>query len=52
MLHYRVELENDEFEYLVANNDEEAIEEATSLYEFFYNIIKVDDDYNEIETIW
>lgn len=49
---YRVELEDDEFEIIAANTDEEAIIEATATYEFFYNIVKLDDDYNEVETIF
>lgn len=52
MAKYRIELEDDEFEIITADTDQEAIEEATRLYEFFYNVIKLDDDYNEIETIF
>lgn len=48
---YQFELENDEFEILEFDDDEKAIEEALEREEVF-NVIKIDDDYNEIETIF
>lgn len=52
MNNYKVELENDEFSIIQAETDAEAIAEALEENEIVFNVIRVDDDYNEIETIY
>lgn len=49
---YKVELENDEFSIIQAETDAEAIAEALEENDTVYNVIRIDDDYNEIETIY
>lgn len=49
MNNYRVELENDEFDIIHAETDAEAIAEALEENEIVFNVIRIDDDYNEIE---
>jgi hypothetical protein len=52
MNNYKVELENDEFSIIQAETDAEAIAEALEENEIVFNVIRVDDDYNKIETIY
>ena len=52
MNNYKVELENDEFSIIQAETDAEAIAEALEENDTVYNVIRIDDDYNEIETIY
>lgn len=52
MNNYKVELENDEFDIIQAETDTEAITIALEIYNIVYNVIRIDDDYNEIETIY
>lgn len=52
MNNYKVELENDEFSIIQAETDTEAIAEALEENEIVFNVIRIDDDYNEIETIY
>jgi hypothetical protein len=49
---YKVELENDNFEIITADTDEEAIKEALKMDGTIFNVTLVDDDYNEIKTIF
>lgn len=48
---YKFELENDEFEILEFESNEEAIQEALNRDDVF-NIIKVDNNFNDIECIY
>lgn len=48
---YKFELEDDEFEILQFDSDEEAIQEALNRNDVF-NIIKIDNDFNDIECIY
>lgn len=52
MAKYRIELPDDEFEIINADTDKEAISWALDEHDLVYNVIKLDDDYNEIETIF
>ena len=52
---YRAEYENDEFEILLADNDEDAIAEAFTLESekgILFNVVLIDEDYDEIKTIY
>ncbi|MCU6756424.1 Uncharacterised protein [uncultured Eubacterium sp.] len=52
---YRVEIEDDNFEIILANSDDEALSEMWKLEEYghsVFNLFRLDDDYNEIETIF
>lgn len=52
---YRAEYEDERFEMILADNDEEALEEAFEMEEEFgtlFNVFAVDDDYNEIRTVF
>lgn len=49
---YKIELENDEFDIIQAETDTEAIAEALEENDTVYNVIRIDDDYNELETIY
>ena len=52
---YRVEIEGDNFEVILANSDDEAMSEMWKIEESGHsvlNLIRLDDDYNEIKTIF
>ena len=49
---YKVELENDEFSIIQAETDAEAIAESLDEIDSVYNVLRIDDDYIEIETIY
>lgn len=52
---YRVEIEDDNFEIILANNDNEALAEMWEMEEAGHsvlNLIRLDNDYNEVETIF
>lgn len=51
---YRAEIENDDFEIILAENEEEAIEEYWNLEDqghTIFNLFELDDDYNIVKTI-
>lgn len=52
---YKADYEDDNFEVIYADNDKEAMEEAEK-YEnehgILFNVYEIDDDYNEIRTIY
>lgn len=48
---YKFELENDEFEILQFDSDEEALQETLNRNDVF-NIIKIDNDFNDIKYIY
>lgn len=49
---YRIELEDDEFEIIEAETDEEAIQQALNENEIVFNVVMIDNDYNEIRTVY
>lgn len=49
---YRVEIEDDNFELIFAESDDEAVSEAINDYETVFNVVLLDDDYNEIRTVF
>ena len=52
---YRAELENDNFEMILADNDSEAIEQAYDLEEergTVFNLFLLDDNDNEVRTVF
>ena len=51
---YKAELEDDNFEIILAENENEALEECWRLEEQghdVYNLFELDENYNEIKTI-
>lgn len=52
---YRAEFEDDNFEMILADNDNEAFETAKEMEEekgTLFNVFLVDDDYNEVRTVF
>lgn len=49
---YRAILESDEFEIFSADSDEEAISEALNTYSDLFNVERLDENYDVIETIF
>lgn len=52
---YRADYENDEFEMIIADSDDNALAEAFALEEklgTLFNVFLVDDDFEEIKTIF
>jgi hypothetical protein len=52
---YRAEFEEDIFEMILADSDEEAIENASNMQEengLLFNVVLLDDDYNEVKTVF
>lgn len=52
---YRAEIEDDNFEIILAENDKEAIKEMRTLQEeghTVFNLFLLDGNYNEIKTIF
>lgn len=50
---YRVEMEDDNFKIILAENEEDAINQYWEMSENHdvFNLVELDDDYNEIKTI-
>lgn len=53
MKYYRAEIEDDNFEMILADNEEEAIKQYFELGEKheLFNLIELNDDYNDVRTI-
>jgi hypothetical protein len=53
MKYYRAEIEEDNFEIILADNEEEAIKQYFELGEKheLFNLVELDADYNEVRTI-
>ena len=52
---YRAEYEDEEFEIIYADNDNEAMEKANkykSKHGIIFNLFEIDDDYDEIRTVY
>lgn len=52
---YKAEFEDDNFEMILADNDDEAFEEAQEMEEEYgtlFNLFLVDDECNEIKTVF
>lgn len=49
---YRVELENDDFEIITADTDSEAIGDALADYDVVLNVVLLDDNYDEVKTVF
>ena len=51
---YKAEIEDDNFEIILAENDEEALEEYLNLEEqghFVFGLFELDEDYNETRAL-
>ena len=53
MKYYRAEIEDDNFEIILADSEEDAINQYFELKEKhdLFNLIELNDDYNEVRTI-
>lgn len=53
MKYYRAEIEDDNFEIILADSEEDAINQYFELEEKhdLFNLIELNDDYNEVRTI-
>ena len=55
-LWYKAEFENDEFEMILADSDEDALRQAFDIVDerrdTLFDLFEVDEDYNEIRTIF
>ena len=52
---YRAEFEDDNFEMILADSDNEAFEKAKEMEEekgTLFNVFLLDDDYNELRTVF
>ena len=53
MKYYRAEIEDDNFEMILADSEDDAINQYFELGEKhdLFNLVELDDDYNEVRTI-
>lgn len=53
MKYYRAEIEDDNFEMILADGEDDAINQYFELGEKhdLFNLVELDDDYNEVRTI-
>lgn len=53
-MNYKVEIENDDFEIIFADNDADALSEAWQLEDeghCIFNVFLIDEEYNEVRCI-